>query len=163
MGQLLFLIVVIVISVLSSSKKAKTDDSLTDSPGLDDIFKEVMAASKAANGGNQNNALSSGTKYQQPRKQSKKNKASLGSSLTTPSNHSGHKCDDVNYDQLDSLMGKSENFNLGEPEPYYEPLKKPDFSMTRDDLLKSFIMSEVLQRYDINRIHSRIPSAKTDD
>lgn len=35
--------------------------------------------------------------------------------------------------------------------------------LSKNDIIKAFVMSEVLQRYDLNRIYSRIPNFSTDD
>jgi hypothetical protein len=40
---------------------------------------------------------------------------------------------------------------------------KPAVSFGREDLLKAFIMNEVMQRYDLNRIYERIPSFNKDE
>ncbi len=40
---------------------------------------------------------------------------------------------------------------------------KKNLEFKREDLLKAFIMKEVMQRYDLNRIYERIPSAKFDE
>ena len=120
------------------------------------------------------NEPSPGLPMPQQRSRRKSNRAVLDKSasnrvndsknyLTTPSKHDDHICEDVNYDNISSLEGGTGSFNLGEPEPsvvLYEPTK---VSIGREDLLKSFIISEVMQRYDINRIYSRIPSVKSDD
>ena len=40
---------------------------------------------------------------------------------------------------------------------------KVDMRLSREQLIKSFIFSEILQRHDINRIYDRIPSIREDD
>ena len=37
------------------------------------------------------------------------------------------------------------------------------FKLSRQDLLKTFVLSEVLQRYNINRIYERIPGIRSED
>lgn len=36
-------------------------------------------------------------------------------------------------------------------------------SFGREDILKAFVMKELMQRYDLNRIYERIPAAKFDE
>jgi hypothetical protein len=36
-------------------------------------------------------------------------------------------------------------------------------SFEREDILKAFVMKELMQRYDLNRIYERIPAAKFDE
>ena len=168
----------IIYAIVSSAKKTKEVESV-DTPSLDDIFNEVTKAAsnkKAAdthNGGFGAYIKSVDTNYprgsapsQKAKKPKKQEKAPSRESLLKPTVHSGidHDCEEVNYDKMDSLMGKEGSFNLAStPVVSYSAQPVKDFKMTRDDLLKSFIMSEVLQRYDINRIYSRIPAVKSDD
>lgn len=42
-------------------------------------------------------------------------------------------------------------------------LTPEDLRFNREALLKAFVMSEVLQRYDLNRIYSRIPGVNTEE
>lgn len=42
-------------------------------------------------------------------------------------------------------------------------VSKPLVSFDRDDLLKAFVMKELMQRYDLNRIYERIPSFNKDE
>lgn len=45
---------------------------------------------------------------------------------------------------------------------YYSLTSKSEFSLKREDLVKSFILSEVMTRYNLNRIYDRIPDFKDD-
>ncbi|MDD3000320.1 MAG: hypothetical protein PHF29_01020 [Candidatus Riflebacteria bacterium] len=44
-----------------------------------------------------------------------------------------------------------------------EKATKPAVSFGRDDLLRAFVMKELMQRYDLNRIYERIPSFNKDE
>ncbi len=94
--------------------------------------------------------------------------------------------ENVNYDQLETVTGRT-NYerdgvdglpsDRGLPSSRIEinnrsenssadqkPLVSPeDLRFGRNDLLKAFVMSEVLQRYDLNRIYSRIPGFKKEE
>lgn len=78
---------------------------------------------------------------------------------------------DVNYDELPTLTGKT-NYEDHQPDPRAATAAQvynsaasfsKRFSVNRDDLLKSFILAEVLQPYNINRIYDRIPGIKHDE
>lgn len=146
-----------------------------NSKELEDLFNQTMIDAECSkynksksytpyNHQNKNGTAGGGIDYGLKRKEYRgKNKNSpKKNSMTTVTVHD-HDCGSVNYDEMDVLTGKEGSFNLSDSEaPYYEPLQKSKISITRKDLLKSFIMNEVLQRYDINRIYSRIPSSKSD-
>lgn len=44
-----------------------------------------------------------------------------------------------------------------------EPNREYDVKIDRNSLIKAFIVSEVMTRYDINRIYERIPGVRKDD
>lgn len=44
-----------------------------------------------------------------------------------------------------------------------EPSREYDVKIDRNSLIKAFIVSEVMTRYDINRIYERIPGVRKDD
>ncbi len=170
--QCIFVAIFVIIAIISNVSKIK--DSLPSSSGdtnpsmdLDEIFRKVSSES----GGSSQSSLPD---YQPPATASRRRRKpalktpnvspnpSRGS-MTTPSSHSNHDCEEVNYDNLGSLEGGVGSFNLSEPAPVLSQQEKPKITIGREDLLKSFIMSEVLQRYDINRIYSRIPAIKKDE
>lgn len=168
-GCLFFIfLIVVIIANASTSKKNNSLGNSSDNVNLDDIFNEVMKVS--------NQRTSSPKPLVTPPPQTPQPRRSRSSSnrnasipqtsrqaLTTPTNHGSHNCEEVNYDNFGSLEGGTGSFNLGEPEPVVTYTQETKIKIGREDLLKSFIMSEVLQRYDINRIYSRIPPIKTDD
>lgn len=170
MELILYLIIGLIIFVANNSSNKTKTATIDNTQGINELFNEVMAQAYAKNSetsrkrNNSSGTRKSGTANKSNSSRNKKhdNKAS---SLTTPSSHD-HNCDDVNYDEMDSLMGRNEVFDLSGTignEQDYRPLNQSGFKMTKNDLLRSFVMSEVLQRYDINRIYSRIPNAKSDD
>ena len=170
--ECIFVAVFIIIAIISNVSKIK--DSLPSSSGdtnpsmdLDEIFRKVSNESGAS-------SQSGLPEYQPPAtSRRRRRRAALNTpnvspnpsrgSMTTPSNHGNHNCEEVNYDNLGSLEGGNGSFNLGEPAQGLPQQERPKVTIGREDLLKSFIMSEVLQRYDINRIYSRIPSIKKDE
>ncbi len=77
-----------------------------------------------------------------------------------------------NFDNLPAVSGRTnyEDGSAGKlpttPRSGYFPEEVPQaphFAISRDDLLKTVILSEVLQRYNINRIYDRIPGIKSDN
>ena len=82
---------------------------------------------------------------------------------------------EVNYDDLPALTGRT-NY---EDDVADGALKNTDsaqctshaqvqpvsgrFSLTREDLVKTIVMTEVLQRYNINRIYDRIPGNRSEN
>lgn len=166
-----FLVVIIflIASGAFSNKKNTIGNAGNDNLNLDDIFNDVMKVSNQRTGSSKPLVTPPSQPPSQPRRSrgSSNRNASMGQTsrqaLTTPTNHSSHNCEEVNYDNLGSLEGGTGSFNLGELEPVVSYTQETKIKIGREDLLKSFIMSEVLQRYDINRIYSRIPPIKTDD
>lgn len=43
------------------------------------------------------------------------------------------------------------------------PISPEELRFNREELLKAFVMSEVMQRYNLHRIYSRIPGIKTEE
>jgi hypothetical protein len=164
-----FFIIISIISNLSKlSSNNSVDDSSSSNPNLDDIFKDIQKFSGQTGSSNTPSTFLPSKKFRkndsakQIAAPSKPTKQTSSVSLT-PTVHTDHNCDDVNFDSLPSLEGGTGSFNLTS-----EPIAKysrddTQINFGREDLVKSFIMSEVLQRYDINRIYSRIPSVKSDD
>lgn len=94
--------------------------------------------------------------------------------------------EEVNYDKLEAVTAKT-NYERsgvdGLPSDHGLPsaridnshgdinssadqkplVSKEDLRFGRNDLLKAFVMSEVMQRYDLNRIYSRIPGVKSEE
>ena len=83
---------------------------------------------------------------------------------------------EVNYDAMPTLSGRT-NYEDEIPEARASAMvrltaaadddsehrHRDSFRLSRQDLLKSFVLSEVLQRYDINRIYERIPGIRSED
>ncbi len=83
---------------------------------------------------------------------------------------------EVNYDELPTVSGRT-NYEdeipdarvsfmakSGASTDQNEPrLHHDGFKLSRQDLLKTFVLSEVLQRYNINRIYERIPGIRSED
>ena len=169
----LFFIVIIIISALSKGNTQKSNSSSNDVANLEDIFNEITKKTGRDIANLPSNSLPTPSMpVQQPRRRNKRTaieRASGGNanlsinSLTTPTSHVNHDCEAVNYDNLGSLEGGTGSFNLGEPEPSVVEIQPTKIKIGREELLKSFIISEVMQKYDINRIYSRIPSIKSDD
>ena len=160
--------IIIIASIVSNLSKAKNNSSLDSSNvNLDDIFNDIVETTNRNSPSNLPSSQPMARQMQRKRTKSLPGNANVVSrqSLSKPTVHSDHNCEEVNYDNLGSLEGGTGSFNLGESEDtnrasYNEQTK---ISIGREDLLKSFVMSEVLQRYDINRIYSRIPSIKSDE
>lgn len=185
MELIVFVIIWIVVSAIKAGAKSSSNSS-GPAPALDDIFKEIEKATGSAKnasdssdkelqgflaqngfGDNQIDDIVRRKEKHLARKSKKKNTevAPATAELDAPSDHR-HVCEDVNYDKLDALTGGEGSFNLGSQNvlasmPNVQ--EAPKITLTQQDILKSFIMSEVLQKYDINRIYSRIPQIKSDD
>lgn len=83
---------------------------------------------------------------------------------------------EVNYDELPTVSGRT-NYEDEIPDARVSFMAKPGasadqndprlhhdgFKLSRQDLLKTFVLSEVLQRYNINRIYERIPGIRSED
>jgi len=169
--ECLIFAIIIIASIISNVNKVKSDslsNAGSDNVNLDDIFNDVMKASNQKLGSSKP-LVTPSLPAAQPRRTSRPASRSANASqaqrqsLITPTTHDSHNCNDVNYDKLGSLEGGTGSFNLGNSEPVAARVQETKVKIGREDLLKSFIMSEVLQRYDINRIYSRIPSIKNDD
>ena len=171
-GCIFFIVIIFLIATsASNSKKNNSVGSDSDNVNLDDIFNDVMKVANQKTGSSrplvtpaQQSSQSSQSRRNDRSSSRKTNLVQVSKqSLTTPTNHGSHICEEVNYDNFSSLEGGTGSFNLGEPEPVVTYTEETKIKIGREDLLKSFIMSEVLQRYDINRIYSRIPPIKNDD
>lgn len=167
--ECIFFAIIIIASIISNINKVKSDslsNAGSDNVNLDDIFNDVMKISNQKSGSSKP-LVTPSLPAAQPRRTSRPASRSASQaqrqSLTTPTTHESHNCNEVNYDKLGSLEGGTGSFNLGNSEPVAASVQETNVKIGREDLLKSFIMSEVLQRYDINRIYSRIPSIKNDD
>lgn len=167
--------IIIIASIVSNLSKVKSNSDDSSNVNLDDIFNDIVKTSRDSSGSLPSSQRASFPPSNQPvakQFQRKRTKSLPGNvntvsrqSMSSPTIHTDHNCEEVNYDNLGSLEGGTGSFNLGVPEEpartsYREQTK---ISIGREDLLKSFVMSEVLQRYDINRIYSRIPSVKSDE
>ncbi len=73
---------------------------------------------------------------------------------------------DVNYDKLPS-QSQEGSFKPGLDSDGWPTVatKKAavDISFNRQSLIKAFVLSEVLHRYDINSIYERIPGVRRDE
>lgn len=180
MGDLLILIIIVLVSIFSNSKKKETETASSSEalpPSLNDIFDAVGIKAPPSSGMNSfSDAVSASNsvqsveemrlrkkklKKQMAEKKKAEKAAKEAENMTAPSKHQDHNCDDVNYDKLGSLTGGFGSFGLASESA--TETEKEQISMTREDLLKSFVMSEVLQRYDLNRIYSRIPSVNSNN
>ncbi len=186
MELIIFVIIWVIVSAIKAGAKSSSNSSGGSAPALDDIFKEIekVTASNGKTSDSSDKELEgflakngfgsvqlddvARRKEKNLAKKAKKKKieiAHVAAELDAPSDHK-HDCEDVNYDELDVLTGGEGSFNLGpknvtaNTDNSYEA---PRITLTQQDILKSFIMSEVLQKYDINRIYSRIPQIKSDD
>jgi len=83
----------------------------------------------------------------------------------------------TNYDQLPTVSAR-QNYESGQSDAQSafsaanssqstdwsdSSNRSRPFSISRDDMLKSLILAEVMQRYNINRIYDRIPGVKSDN
>ncbi len=83
---------------------------------------------------------------------------------------------EVNYDEMPAMSGRT-NYEDNIPEARASAMVQSEaavdqaearrhhdgFKLSRQDLLKTFVFSEVLQRYNINRIYDRIPGIRSED
>ena len=183
MAELLVIVLVLVYSVWSEVNKKKQEENVdidfTELASLDDFFKDsgTTTAKKPA-------AKSASPKPKQKYHAKKAASQPLNyddySALTGQVNY--ERLPEVarsNYDELPQLTGAvnydrmsstesaagdqlSEEdrkmFELGRKEqPARTGVVAPQISFDRESVIKAFVMSEVLQRYDLERIYSRIP------
>lgn len=168
-------VIIMIASGALTGKKSSSSGGGNETVNLDEIFNEVMKVSNQKSSSSSNIGMNNSrgalppVQPQPSRRRNNRQASNLPTpnvsrqALVTPTSHGNHNCDEVNFDHLGSLEGGTGSFNLSEPEPVVTYTQQPQIKIGREDLLKSFIMSEVLQRYDINRIYSRIPPIKNDD
>lgn len=184
MAELLVIVLVLVYSVWSEVNKKKQEENVdidfSELASLDDFFKDsgtttatkhpVKAASPKAK-----------QKYKAKKAASQPTNYDDYSALNGQVNYERRpEIARNNYDELPQLTGtvnydrmsSSENaagdqlseedrkmFELGHTEqPKHQGAAHPiKISFDRNSVIKAFVMSEVLQRYDIERIYARIP------
>ncbi|MBU1107695.1 MAG: hypothetical protein KKB51_13570 [Candidatus Riflebacteria bacterium] len=163
--ELLVIILVIVYSVWSEVNKKKQEENVdidfSELSSLDDFFKDTGSqAEKSAVA-----PLSSQAKP--PKKRSKKRSEPTRGEVDYDDLPS--LTGQVNYDRQSSASNES-NYDLSEEArklftneekaapSAQTPAKPIQLSFDRESFIKAFVMSEVLQRYDLERIYSRIPN-----
>ena len=182
MAELLVIVLVLVYSVWSEVNKKKQEENVdidfSELASLDDFFKDsgtttakkpVKAASPKAK-----------QKYKAKQAASQPTNYDDYSALTGQVNYERRpEIAKNNYDELPQLTGVTnydrmshtesaagdqlseedrKMFELGRKEqPARTSVAAPQISFDRESVIKAFVMSEVLQRYDLERIYSRIP------
>ncbi|MFZ5950043.1 MAG: hypothetical protein ACOYXC_05035 [Candidatus Rifleibacteriota bacterium] len=176
--EFVIIVIAIVYSVWSEIQKQKEEKNLdfdfSDLSSVDDFLKKSpdQKAGQADKPGNKT------------RKKSEKKGASPSSieehgelqlpenfKLPAPLNHDMTSRPEVNYDELNSLTGVDRNQTLADklknsslPTTRNQaPPQSINLGFSREKLIQAFIMSEVMTRYDINRIYERVPGVSNDN
>ncbi len=182
MAELLVIVLVLVYSVWSEVNKKKQEENVdidfSELASLDDFFTDSgtttakqpvkTASPKAKQKYKAKQAASQPTNYDdysaltgqvnyERRPEIVKNNYDELPQLTGVTNYDRISRENTAGDQLSEEDRKM--FELGRPEQQKHqgadhPIK---ISFDRDSVIKAFVMSEVLQRYDIERIYARIP------
>jgi hypothetical protein len=186
--EILIIIFAIVFSVWSEMNKKKNeadlDLDLSDLSSIDDFLKKP---SKVKNGQITGSGFANSSYSAPPppppipasisRKSNKGRKKQAQKSFDGEHQKSKHvnydeiaTRKDVNYDKLPSLTSESYSQSNSEllASLHHKDGQKKNvanelFQITPNQMVKSFILSEVLTRYDINRIYDRIPSVRQEE
>lgn len=184
MVELLVIVLVLVYSVWSEVNKKKQEENVdidfSELSSLDDFFKDSgtsMANKPAA----KTASPKTKQKFHTKKAASQPLNYDDSSTLTGLVNYERRpEIEKSNYDALPQLTGSvnydrqtapekdggdqlsaedRKMFELGRQEPQNRPqtVHPIKISFDRDSVIKAFVMSEVLQRYDIERIYARIP------
>lgn len=188
--EVVIIILALVFSVWSEINKKKQEENVdvdfSELSSLDDFFKKPAGTSSATS------TASSSVNKAGKKHVGKKTATGTAAKATASGARDAkrQKKADINYDELPALSSRNYDREAAKAEVNYDKLpalsgqvnfesnedaeleQYPDqdtssesvnFSFKRNDLLKSFIMSEVLQRYNIERIYDRIPGIKSDN
>lgn len=172
--EIVIIVLAVVFSIWSEINKKKQEEDVdldfSELTSLDDFFKKSSASAASSP------KTLKGSKRSRNNSESKSINYDELPSLTGKSYDQEPARPDVNYDALPSLSGqinfeeKIENEGLAAatavPESAIVAARSHEagrFTIDRNDLLKSFVMAEVLQRYNISRIYDRIPGIKSDN
>ncbi len=182
--ELLVIILVLVYSVWSEVNKKKQEENVdidfSELASLDDFFKDSPSSPSQKTAGKPPAAK----KQPKPRSQRIADAAPNRGDYAVLTGRVNYERGDekplTNYDELPQLSGvvnyerqaRDESapgdqlseearkmFELGRQEqPAKSPVAPPPkINFDRESIIKAFVMSEVLQRYDLERIYSRIP------
>jgi len=160
--------------VAKKKQEEKVDIDFSELASLDDFFKDT---------GSQNGNTKSLNSQTKPKKQRSKKRYEPARNQDGYDNAFAGQVNQksvtqINYDELPSLSGVVNYDSMSKDESSYDlnedakklfshdhvPVSKAqpkahpiNISFDRESIVKAFVMSEVLQRYDLNRIYSRIP------
>ncbi|PKL51307.1 MAG: hypothetical protein CVV42_00210 [Candidatus Riflebacteria bacterium HGW-Riflebacteria-2] len=182
--ELLVIILVLVYSVWSEVNKKKQEENVdidfSEIASLDDFFKDSGSSTPPK-------AVAKPSAHKQKKKSRPNSSAAGGavnyddySGLTGQFNYErSENRQKKNYDELPQLSGVTnydrmsssdrsngdhlseqdrKMFELGRQDQSQPNIESPiTISFDRNSFIKAFVMSEVLQRYDIERIYARIP------
>ncbi len=185
MAELLVIVLVLVYSVWSEVNKKKQEENVdidfSELSSLDDFFKDSGTTTAKKPAAKSAASPKPKQKYQTKKAAGQPTNYDDYSALTGQVNYERKpEIVNTNYDELPQLSGAvnydrvsreesatgdqlSEEarkmFELGRSEQQVShdaahPIK---IRFDRDSVIKAFVMSEVLQRYDIERIYARIP------
>jgi len=182
--ELLVIILVLVYSVWSEVNKKKQEENVdidfSELASLDDFFKDSGTTTAKKPSAKQASAKSK-KKYHAKKTAGQPTNYDDYSGLTGQVNYErGSEIARSNYDELPQLTGavnydrmssteiaasdqlSDEDRKMLEPgrseqQKRYDVEHPIKISFDRDSVIKAFVMSEVLQRYDIERIYARIP------
>ena len=176
MPEIIIIIIAIVFSVWSElNKKKKEEDfdiDFAELSSIDDFLKKPSANASSvppalpplnsSGSFNRSSPKKQGRKKQKSQQKKQKNYDKMPS-LTGQVNYDQQAGrPDVNYDKSAPPL-----FDASSQDRWASQTRRPkrrnDFRLDRNQIVKSFIFSEVLRRYDINRIYDRIPGVRNDD
>lgn len=180
--EIIFAVIVIIVSALWNRDKGTADTSSggagdSDLAAIEDFFKkqskgggelqqsgssERNMAGQSVFEGNQSTTASTTGKR---RKDRKKAKNAPHPFVDASNSQTGGWDDSPCLDQAPTLEGTS--YELSAPKIRHDSRRDPQIARRtsklkfgKDDILKAFIFSEVLNRYDLNKIFARIPDKR---
>ncbi|MEW6709196.1 MAG: hypothetical protein AB1403_05170 [Candidatus Riflebacteria bacterium] len=176
--EFVLIVIAIVYSVWSEIQKQKEEKNLdfdfSDLSSVDDFLKKSpdQKAGQVNKAGNKTRKKSEKKASSPPSIQDHGElKVPENLRLPEPINHDQTSRPEVNYDDLKPVTGIDRNQTLAEklktaPLPPISGQTQPqsiNLGFNREKLIQAFIMSEVMTRYDINRIYERIPGVNNDN
>jgi len=175
--ELVLVIIAIVYSIWSEVNKQKQEKN------VDFDFSELASIDDFLKKQNEAEALEPLPVSQLPTRQERKNRRQQKKSEPNQNWHSPDHSSGMMHTESQSLMSEqgrreqetgstlASDSSTGRPagssfiNPFIRPTEQQDLDLKldRSNLVKAFIMSEVMTRYDINRIYERVPGVRQDE
>lgn len=173
--EIVIIVIAIVFSIWSEVNKAKKEKELdfdfSELSSIEDFVKkdnnsDLAEVAYTPPSNDFANAGRGRKKKKKSQRLSEKSRDDAKSAFERTNHDRVESRKDVNYDELPALTdGSAHDAECLFPDTNPATQPQPsgiDFKINRSNLVQAFIMSEVLKRYDINRIYERIPGVRKD-